>query len=223
MPATDDRDIWIERDGDTVRQVLHLTRPFMDADAASPEELAAFYVQEHAALFGVDPSGIPSRRAGFGARLQRWLRAVPLLRRLLASRPMGGVRLGPPRRVTVPDGSAVAIVFQQLQRVHVGGVGPLDFPVWEAGIRVMVAVAPLRVVAAYSTLRGKRPSILRSAPVPTTAMDAAQQFRIDLPTVIGLFVYDAPPPSARRVEAFHRTVAESTSARKRRAALAIET
>lgn len=197
-----DPDVRIERDGDDVRQVLHLARPYTDASAGSPEELATLYLHVHAELFGIDPSSL-SPVAGmppmpFWTVLWRLLRPVPLLRWLLSPLLPGAARLDRrPTLVTLRDGESFALIFRQVQRLDFGWWSS-DIRVWGAGIRLMVALSPLRLTAAYSTLRHDRRLIVRSPRFPVTAREAARKLDIPLETVEGLFFYGPPPATGPR-------------------------
>ena len=201
MDIGHDPDVRIERDGDTVRQVLLLTRPFVHEAAASPLHLATLFLHNHADLFGLDRGSLASVPGmpplSSRARLAAFLRAMPLLRWLLWSRLVGGIQLDAEARVlTIRDRQSVAISFRQVQRVHFFGPGFVDLAVWGAGIRLMVALSPLRLTAAYSTLRPDLPSVLRSARFPTTLDEAAREHEIPSETVEGLFVYGSRPTAA---------------------------
>lgn len=198
MGIEHDPDVVIERDGDTVRQVLHLARPYTHPAATSPSHLAALYLHQYPGLFGLDPisitpvHGMPPRSVT--AILAAFLRGMPLLGRLLWSSLANGIQLAPqPTLGTVRDGESIAVIFSQVQRVHFAPLGVVDIAVWGAGIRLMVALSPLRLTTVYSTLRGELPSVVRSARFPTTAETAARAFGIPLDTVEGLFVYGAGP------------------------------
>jgi hypothetical protein len=190
LGSTDDNpDVRIERDGDAVRQVLHLTRPFIDEDATSPEDLAARYLRARADLFGIDPSTLPGPLS------------VPPTAEGLA-------RLGPdPTSVETRDGESVAVIFGQIQdfrdlRSPAPENAPFGLPIWGAGVRVMVARAPLRVTSAYATLQHGLarwvPVARGPEPFPKTAAEAAQLAGVDDPSTIeGYFAYQGPDPRRR--------------------------
>jgi hypothetical protein len=194
MDIEQDPDVRIERDGDSVRQVLHLARPYTHGAATTASHLAALYLHQHAELFDLDPSSLPSVSGmparSFTAALAAFLRGSPVLGRLFWPWMASGIQLGlEPRLVTVRSGESTAVIFPQVRRVHFSGWGLVDLAVWGAGIRLMVALSPLRLTVAYSTLRRELPSVVRSARFPTTVEAAARAFNIPLDTVEGLFAY----------------------------------
>ncbi len=177
----DDPDVRIERDGAAVRQVLHLTRPFMHEGATSPEDLAAQYLRVRANLFDIDPSTLPGS----------------------PSPAQDGARLDPnPMSVESREGESVAVIFQQIQKIESPAPenARFDLPIWGAGIRVMVARAPLRVTSAYTTLQPDLPKTVAVEsgpyPYPKTAEEAAPG-RADPATVEGYFAYPGPDPRLR--------------------------
>jgi hypothetical protein len=200
MDIEHDPDVRIEHDGDKVRQVLHLPRPYTHAAAASASHLATLYLYQHAALFGLDHSTLPSVHGmparSFRTAMAAFLRAMPLLGRLPWRWLANGIRLSPePRVVTIQKGASVAIIFPQVQRVHIRWPQFVDFPVWDAGIRLTVSLSPLRLTAAYSTLRPDMPSAIpaRSFPtIPSTARAAAEALGVQVKTVLGIFIHESP-------------------------------
>jgi hypothetical protein len=189
MDLERDPDVRIERDGAAVRQVLHLTRPFTAPLARSPEDLAALYLHLHAAVFGVDRTSLRAAPGmppiPFWQALLARLRWLAPLRWLLGGR---GARLDPvPTVVPVRDAESVAVVFRQVERVRAGRRRG-DVAVWGAGVRLLVARAPLRLTLAYSTLRHDLPLALATRRVSLTAEAAAAEFGVPLASVEGVFV-----------------------------------
>ena len=196
MDIEHDPDVRIQRDGDAVRQVLHLARPFTHDAVESAANLVALYLHVHARLFGLDRLSLPPVAVmppvPFWAALARFLGSLPVLGRLLWPLLTRGARLDPePSLVTVRNRESVAVIFRQVLRVYVG-LRDVDIPVRGAGIRVMVALSPLRVTGAYSTLRTDLAPAIRSRPFPITAEAAADAFNIPRDTVEGLFIDGRP-------------------------------
>src|SRR5262245_59085225 len=128
----DDPDIRVERDGDTIRQVIHLAPPFRDSSVDSPRDLAVLYLHVHAGYFHIDRSSLPSvpgmPALALWLRMLRFLRGMPLLGTWLWSWPAAGLRLNPvPRQVIIRNGESVAVIFQQVLRVNLMP-GYIDFP-----------------------------------------------------------------------------------------------
>ncbi len=175
----------------------------MHDSAKSAQHLATLYLHQHARLFGLDRSSLPSAPGmpplPFGTALAKLLRTVPLVRRLLWPWLARGVQLArEPSLVSVRSGQSIAVIFHQMQRVHVEGAASVDLPVWGAGIRVMVASTPLRLGLAYSTLRPDLPSAIGAPRFPTTAREAAKNFGIPQENVVGLFIRESPVPGRPR-------------------------
>jgi len=198
-----DPDARVERDGDAVRQVLHLTRPFTHDGAKSEAELAATYLRVLAEFFGIDPSSLPPGagmpRPTLWQRLLRFLRSMPVLCWLGPLLSRGGVQLEQnPIIVNVRDGESVAVIFAQLAPPNLFAS---TLPILGAGIRVMIATSPLRVTSVYSTLRyGVRRAggARRRSPIPTTASAAASLLGIDPDSWEGTFFYERPQSTGRR-------------------------
>jgi hypothetical protein len=204
MPIEHDPDVRIEREGTVVRHVLYLSQPFQSDAAHSAVELAKLYLNDQASLFGLDPSSLPADPATpalpLWTSLRRRLRAVPVLGRLFGPHLGAGIQIGPdPTVITVRNGQSVAVIFPQIQRQDIGSVELpfVDLPLWGAGIRVMIASAPLRVTAVASTLRPEVPRARASRRFPPTAEAAAQEFNIPQEAVHGLFVHENPAAQDR--------------------------
>jgi hypothetical protein len=201
MGIEHDPDVRIERDGDHVRQVLHLTRPYTHRAASSASHLATLYLYEQAALFGLDPSSLPSVHGmparPFMASLAGHVRTLPILGRLLWRHLASGIQLArQPRLVTIREGASIAVIFPQVQWVHINWMTTVGFPVWDVGIRLTVGLSPLRLTAAYSTLRPDLPGAIVTRSFPTTARAAAEELKIPLETVLGVFVHGGTPTAA---------------------------
>src|SRR5262245_10863949 len=141
MDLEHDPDVTIERDGTTVRQVLHPSKPFEHDAARSPEELALLYLPVHAAVFGIARSSLPTVAGmpplSFRAWLVKLLCSLPLVGRCLCCLLTDGARLDPtPVSITIGDGDSVEVIFRQVHCVRVG-LSTRDLPVRGSGVRVM--------------------------------------------------------------------------------------
>jgi hypothetical protein len=213
MAIEHDPDVRIEREGAVVRHVLYLSRTFQSDAVHSAVELAKLYLKDQASLFGLDPLSRPAGPAPpaqpFWTSLRRRLRAVPVLGRLFGPSLGAGIQIGQdPTVITIRNGQSFAVIFPQIQRQDIGSVELpfVDLPLWGAGIRVMVASAPLRVTAVASTLRPEVPRARVSRRFPPTAEAAAHEFHIPPEAVHGLFVHENPAAGDRGIEALTPTL-----------------